>query len=101
MDNNLFGKRLAECKGFHLSAVKENVNGKKFITLNPERGNRETAINIYISKRLSRMYAEGEDVNPFKTEISSYVDEESGEQRPWLVMASTMKTIEEVMAMFE
>ena len=101
MNNNLFGKTLAECKNYHLSAVKENVNGKKYITINTERGNKDTAINIYMSKRLARTYEEGDYINPKRAEISKYVHEETGEEIPWLVSASSYKTMEEVLAMFD
>ena len=39
-----------------MTAVKENINGNKYVTLNSEPGNRETAMNIYISQRLSDKY---------------------------------------------
>lgn len=100
MSSELIGKSLAECKNYHFSPVKANINGKKYITLNTEKGNRETAVNIYLSRKLSRLYDVDQLVNPHKATIGSYVDEETGETVPWLQSTSSYVSYDELMAMF-
>ena len=100
MSNKLFGKTLAECKNYLVTSVKENVNNKKYITINTEPGKQESAVNIYMSKRLSRKYMEGEYVNPMTVQIDKYVDEETGEEIPWLVSKSSYKSMDDILAMF-
>lgn len=104
MSNQLFGKTLAECKNYLVTSVKENVNGKKYITINTDPGKQDTAVNIYMSKRLSRKYMEGEYVNPMAVQIDKYVevDDETGEETeiPWLVSKSSYKSMDDILAMF-
>lgn len=100
MSNKLFGKTLAECKNYLVTSVKENVNNKKYITINTEPGKQDSAVNIYMSKRLSRKYMEGEYVNPNTVQIDKYVDEETGEEIPWLVSKSSYKSMDDILAMF-
>lgn len=103
MSKDLFGKTLAECQGYHFTAVKANTNGSKFITLNTEKGNRETAVNIYLSNNLANKIAVGEYVHP-QSLIREMVteDEETGEISHWplLTSNSTYVTLDELLAMF-
>ena len=100
MSNQLFGKTLAECKNYLVTSVKENSNRKKYITVNTEPGNQESAVNIYMSKRLSRKYMEGEYVNPHNVQIDKYVSQKTGEEIPWLVNKSSYKSMDDILAMF-
>ena len=104
MKNELFGKTLAECKGYQFTAVKQNTNEKgehnKFITLNSQPGNRETAVNIYLSKNLSRQIELGQYVPPTAL-IREMVDEETGETWPLLTSNSSYVSLDELLAMFE
>jgi hypothetical protein len=107
MSKDLFGKTLAECQGYHFSAVKQNTNKNgehnKYITLNSQPGNRETAVNIYLSKNLASKVNLGEYVNP-QSLIREMVneDEETGEVTSWplLTSNSTYVTLDELLAMF-
>ena len=96
MKVELFGKTLAECKDYHMTAVKENINGNKYVTLNSEPGNRETAINIYISQRLSDKYDVDEHL-PLGAVIQKMTDEETGEEWPLLTSASTYVSIADLL----
>lgn len=99
MNNELFGKTLAECKDYQFSAVKANVNGNKFITLNTEPGNRDTAVNIYLSNNLSSSIDVGQYCPPTCT-IREMVDEETGDTWPLLTSNSSYITYDQLMAMF-
>ena len=99
MSKDLFGKTLAECQGYHFSAVKANINGNKFITLNTEKGNRETAVNIYLSNNLASKFEIGEYVHP-QSLIREMVDEETGVTWPLLTSNSSYVTLDELLAMF-
>ena len=101
MSNTIYGKTLAECKNYQLTTVKENVNNKKFITLNTEPGNRETAINVYLSNTLSNLLDTGhqwtkDDINTFT--IREMVDEETGESWPLLTSGTTYRSIADILA---
>ena len=43
---------------------------------------------------------EGEYVNPMTVQIDKYVDEETGEEIPWLVSKSSYKSMDDILAMF-
>lgn len=105
MSKAIFGKTLAECKNYQLTTVKENTNKNgehnKFITLNTEPGNRETAINVYLSKTLSKLLEVGhqwtkDDVKKFT--VTEMVDEETGESWPLLTSGSTYRSIADILA---
>jgi len=100
MENTVFGKTLAECKNYQFSAVKENVNGNKYITLNSQPGKQETAINIYLSNNLASKVETGSYCHPTSV-IREMVDEETGESWPLLTASSTYVTLDELLAMFE
>jgi hypothetical protein len=99
MNKELFGKTLAECQGYHFSAVKENSNSNKYMTLNSQPGNRDTAINIYLSNNLASKVEVGQYVDP-KCTIREMVDEETGETWPLLTSNSSYVSLEQLMAMF-
>ena len=99
MNRELFGKTLAECQGYHFSAVKANVNENKYMTLNSQPGNRDTAINIYLSNNLASKVEVGQYVDP-KCTIREMVDEETGETWPLLTSNSSYVTLEQLLAMF-
>ena len=103
MNNELFGKTLAECKDYHFSAVKQNTNKNgehnKFITLNTQPGNRDTAVNIYLSKNLASKIELGEYCPP-TCAIREMVNEETGESWPLLTTNSSYVTLDELLAMF-
>ena len=99
MNKELFGKTLAECQGYHFSAVKENSNSNKYMTLNSQPGNRDTAINIYLSNNLASKVEVGQYVDP-KCTIREMVDEETGNVWPLLTSNSSYVSLEQLMAMF-
>jgi hypothetical protein len=99
MNKELFGKTLAECQGYHFSAVKENSNSNKYMTLNSQPGNKDTAINIYLSNNLASKVEVGQYVNPQCT-IREMVDEETGNVWPLLTSNSSYVSLEQLMAMF-
>jgi hypothetical protein len=103
MNKELFGKTLAECQGYHFTAVKQNTNKdgehNKYITLNSQPGNKDTAINIYLSKNLSDKVELGEYTNP-QCIIREMVDEETGNVWPLLTSNSSYVTLEQLLAMF-
>ena len=80
-----------------MTAVKENINGNKYVTLNSEPGNRETAMNIYISQRLSDKYDVDEHL-PLQAVIAKMTDEETGEEWPLLTSPSSYVSIADLLA---
>jgi len=98
MNKELFGKTLAECQGYQFSAVKANVNDNKYMTINSQPGNRDTAINIYLSNNLASKVDVGQYVD-VKCTIREMVDEETGESWPLLTSNSSYVTLEQLMAM--
>ena len=102
MNKELFGKTLAECQGYQFSAVKQNTNKdgehNKYMTINSQPGNRDTAINIYLSKNLASKVELGQYCSP-SCVIRGMVDEETGESWPLLTSGSTYVTLEQLMAM--
>lgn len=99
MNKELFGKTLAECQGYHFSAVKANVNENKYMTINSQPGNRDTAINIYLSNNLASKVEVGQYVDP-KCTIREMVDEETGETWPLLTSNSSYVALDQLLAMF-
>jgi len=98
MNKELFGKTLAECQGYQFSAVKANVNDNKYMTINSQPGNRDTAINIYLSNNLASKVEVGQYVD-VKCTIREMVDEETGQSWPLLTSNSSYVTLEQLMAM--
>ena len=98
MNKELFGKTLAECQGYQFSAVKANVNDNKYMTINSQPGNRDTAINIYLSNTLASKVDVGQYVD-VKCTIREMVDEETGNTWPLLTSNSSYVTLEQLMAM--
>lgn len=98
MNKELFGKTLAECQGYQFSAVKANVNDNKYMTINSQPGNRDTAINIYLSNNLASKVDVGQYVD-VKCTIREMVDEETGNTWPLLTSNSSYVTLEQLMAM--
>ncbi len=98
MNKELFGKTLAECQGYQFSAVKANVNDNKYMTINSQPGNRDTAINIYLSNNLASKVEVGQYVD-VKCTIREMVDEETGNTWPLLTSNSSYVTLEQLMAM--
>lgn len=98
MNKELFGKTLAECQGYQFSAVKANSNENKYMTINTEPGNRDTAINIYLSNNLASKVEVGQYVD-VKCTIREMVDEETGQSWPLLTSNSSYVTLEQLMAM--
>lgn len=98
MNKELFGKTLAECQGYQFSAVKANVNENKYMTINSQPGNRDTAINIYLSNNLASKVEVGQYVD-VKCTIREMVDEETGQSWPLLTSNSSYVTLEQLMAM--
>jgi hypothetical protein len=100
MENTVFGKTLAECKNYQFSAVKENVNGNKYMTINSQPGKQETAINIYLSNNLASKVETGSYCPP-NSLIREMVDEDTGESWPLLTSNSTYVSLDDLLAMFE
>ena len=98
MNKELFGKTLAECQGYQFSAVKANVNDNKYMTINSQPGNRDTAINLYLSNNLASKVEVGQYVD-VKCTIREMVDEETGNTWPLLTSNSSYVTLEQLMAM--
>jgi hypothetical protein len=92
MDTTLNGKSLAECQDFHIKPVRTSngENEYKFIVINSELGNRDTAIVVWLSKSLSERYNDGEFPDLAESILRLRVDEETGEPTHYLLTSKTL-----------
>lgn len=99
---NIDGKTLAECKGF-VKPVRcaNSENGGKYTVWNSVRGNRDTAVVLWLSKYLSSQYDEFHEFT--KQDLQSCVVKQitTDEGEPlWLLTAqSTYRSIEDILAL--
>jgi hypothetical protein len=92
MNTSLDGKTLAECQGFHIKPVRTSngENQYKFIVINSELGNRDTAIVAWLSKSLSEKYNDGQFPHLAESVLRLQVDEETGEATHYLLTSRTL-----------
>lgn len=100
MDTTLDGKTLAECQGYHIKPVRtaNSTNAYKYIVVNPEKNNRDTAILAWLSKSLSEKYNDFEYAGR-DCVLRLQRDEDTGEPTHYLLTsASLYKSIDELLA---
>jgi hypothetical protein len=92
MNTSLDGKTLAECQGFHIKPVRTSngENQYKYIVINSELGNRDTALVAWLSKSLSEKYNDGQFPDLKESVLSLQVDKETGEATHYLLRTRTL-----------
>jgi hypothetical protein len=92
MNTSLDGKTLAECQGFHIKPVRTSngENQYKFIVINSELGNRDTAIVAWLSKSLTEKYNDGQFPDLAESVLRLQVDKETGEATHYLLTSRTL-----------
>lgn len=101
MNTELNGKTLAECKGFHIKPVRtsNSENKYKFIVINSELGNKDTAVVAWLSKSLSEKYNDGEFPHLAECVLRLQVDPETDEATHYLLTSKTLYVaIEDLLA---
>lgn len=83
---------MAECQDFHIKPVRTSngENQYKFIVINSELGNRDTAIVVWLSKSLSEKYNDGEFPSLTESILRLRTDEDSGEPTHYLLTSRTL-----------
>jgi hypothetical protein len=93
---------LAECQGFHIKPVRTSNgdNQYKYIVLNNEMGNKDTAIVAWLSKSLSEKYNDFEHVRLADCVLRLQHDEETAEATHYLLTSKSLYvSIEDLLAM--
>ena len=100
MDTSLDGKRLAECQGFFIKPVRTSngENQYKYIVINPQNGNKDTAIVAWLSKSLSAKYNDFEKAGP-DCVLRLQKDEDTDEPTHYLLTSPSLYvSIDELLA---
>lgn len=91
MNTSLDGKTLAECQGYHIKPVRtaNSENKYKFVVLNNEMGNKDTAIVVWLSRTLAEKYNDGAIPSLHESVLRLQSDEETGEATHYLLTSKS------------